>query len=85
MHDFVGAPVEFLQRLALILLELVPEGCLRSYPRDCCHHHSILLGIMNYGQLVIETLDISLHHFVGSLLDPGQMTRGIMYLCAPWN
>ena len=57
-HDLVRMPVKFHQRLAFILLELTPKGCLWSYPRDCCHHYSILLGVMYHGQLIIEMLYI---------------------------
>ena len=31
VHDLVRAPVEFLQRFAFILLEFIPEGCLRPH------------------------------------------------------
>ena len=55
-HDLIRAAVKFHQRLAFILLELIPKGGLRSYLGDCYHHHSILLWVMYRGQLVIETL-----------------------------
>ena len=84
-HDLVRALVKFLQRLALVLMELVLEECLRSYPRDCCHHCSILLGIVNRGQLVIETLYASLHVSFSPYLILAKRLRGVAYLHASWN
>ena len=71
MHDLVCTSVELMQRLTLVFLELVPEGCLMPYSRYYCYHYPILLGIMYGSQLVVETLDISFKCFIGSLLDAG--------------
>ena len=71
VHDLIRKLVEFLQRFAPIILELVPEGCLRMYPEECCHHYPVLLEIMYCSQLIVEMLDVSYKHFIRSLLDIG--------------
>ena len=73
-HDLVSEPVKFLQHLALVFLELILKGCLRSYSKYCCHHHSILMEVMYRGQFFIEKLYICLKRLVGSLLNAGQGT-----------
>ena len=59
-YDLVHAPIEFCQRLILVILEFIPKRSVRSYPRDCCHHHLVLLRVVYCCQLVVEMLDICL-------------------------
>ena len=69
VHDLVRALVELCQRLALIFLEFIPKRGVKSYPRDCYHHHPILLRLVYCRQLIVETLNICLQCVIWSLLN----------------